>query len=243
MVDAVPGLRLGISGAYASGDLKNHDGRTSVDMDTVGFGVYASYILPNNVFFDLNTAYATTSNDYTTNLVTGGKKTGSFDINTWQIGLRGGVVFKGDNYQIVPSVGVRYVWLRQDSFTDKLDAEARAAKYPAVSYAARTDQQVDIPVQVKFNTLVKAGSATLTPELRLGYTFAAKKPDNEMTASFSGVDEYQITGTRSRGNSFQAGVGLKINTGGAVDAFINYDLDISQGYRSHNASLVIGFVF
>jgi hypothetical protein len=78
----------------------------------------------------------------------------------------------------------------------------------------------------------------------LGYNFAVKKLDNAMDYSIVGYDEKsEATGTRSRGNSFQAGVGLKINTGGIVDAFVNYDLDVAQGYRSHNASLGLGFEF
>jgi outer membrane autotransporter protein len=241
--DGVEGLRVGLSGAYGSGQLENNDGRTTVDMDTIGIGVYASYIMPNNVFFDANVAYANTSNDYNTNLIVGGEKSGSFTINSWQFGLRGGVVIKGDNYQIVPSVGVRYLWLEQGSFADTLDAAARASSQ-GNDYKSRTDYQVDIPVQVKFNSKVIAGSAVLTPEFRLGYNFAVKKPDNAMDVTIIGSPRtYKIHGTRARGNSFQAGAGLKVNTGGIVDFFINYDLDVSDGYYSHNASLGLGFEF
>jgi outer membrane autotransporter protein len=242
-VGAVPGLRFGISGAYANGRLKNNDQRTSVDMSTLGIGVYGSYLLPNNAFFDANVAYASTRNEYTTNLIAGGVKTGTFHVNSWMFGVRGGYVFKGDSYQIIPSIGVKYVFLRQGAFADTLDAVAQGNTL-ANAYRSRTDHQVDIPVQIKFNTTVHAGSATLTPELRLGYNFAVDKLDNAMRVGFVGSPQtFEITGTRSRGNSFQAGVGLKVNTGGVVDAFVNYDLDASKDYISHSASLGLGFEF
>jgi outer membrane autotransporter protein len=242
-VAAVPGLRFGISGAYASGRLKNNDNRTTVDLSTVGIGIYGSYLLPNNVFFDANVAYANTKNEYTTDLIVGGVKTGSFNVNSWMFGIRGGYVYKGNNFQIIPSVGVKYVFLRQGSFADTLDAAAQANSV-ANAYRSRTDHQFDIPIQVKFNTTVQAGSATITPELRLGYNFAVDKLDNAMKVGFVGSAEtYEITGTRSRGNSFQAGLGLKVNTGGVLDAFVNYDLDTSKDYLSHSASIGLGFEF
>jgi outer membrane autotransporter protein len=241
--EGLAGLRLGISAAYSGGKIKNNDGRTSVDLSTIGVGVYGSYILPNGVFFDASVGYANTYNDYATNLIVGGRKTGSFDINSWQFSLRGGVVFHGDNWQIIPSVGVKYVYLRQGAFADTLDAVATGTTL-ANDYRSRIDRQVDIPIQIKFNTTVKAGSATLTPELRLGYTFAVRKLDNAMEVGFVGAPgTAKIVGTRARGDSLQAGVSLKINTGGVVDFFVNYDLDASNGYHSHNASLGMGFEF
>ncbi|MDR2300926.1 MAG: autotransporter domain-containing protein [Deltaproteobacteria bacterium] len=243
-IEGAPGLRLGISASIANGEIKTNDGRTTVNIDTVGIGVYASYTLPNNVFFDANVAYATSDSDYDTSLIVGGKKSGSIDIDSWQFGLRGGVVIKGDGYQIIPSVGIKYTSMRQGAFRDTLDAAAVAAQATANTYHSRVDHQIDIPIQIKFNTTVQSGSVTLTPELRLGYNFAVQKPDNTMEVGFVGFGEtYKIHGTRPRGNSFQAGVGLKINTGRVADIFVNYDLDVSSGYSSHTASVGLGFEF
>jgi outer membrane autotransporter protein len=239
----VPGLRVGVSGAFFNGRIKNNDRRTTVDLSTVGFGVYGSYILPNNVFFDANVGYANTKNDYSSNQILGGVKSGSFQINSWQFGVRGGYVYKGDNFQIIPSLGLKYVFLRQGSFADTLDAAAQGIT-AANAYRARNDSQFDIPLQVKLNTTFESGSAIITPELRLGYNFAVQKLDNAMEVGFVGSNEtVKIVGTRSRGNSFQAGVGVKVNSGGIVDGFLNYDIDASHSYFSSNASIGVGFEF
>ncbi|MDR1050199.1 MAG: autotransporter outer membrane beta-barrel domain-containing protein, partial [Deltaproteobacteria bacterium] len=241
-----PGLRFGISASWASGDLDNNDNLTTVDLDTAGVGVYGSYSLPNGVFFDANVSYATTDSDYTVNAVGGGVVKGSYDVNSWQFGARGGAVVKVDNFQIIPSVGVRVLSLEQKGWTETLDAAALAN--PSVPgphvYGKTSDHQVDIPLQVKFNATVAAGSATVTPELRLGYTFTVKKPDNVLNVGFVGAPQtWRIQGVKPRSGSFQIGAGVKVNTGGLVDIFANYDLDASSGYKAHNASLGIGFEF
>jgi outer membrane autotransporter protein len=242
-IAAVPGLRIGFSAAFSSGTMDHNDSLTSIDLDTYGLGVYGSYILPNRiVFLDANVAYAHTEADYTTNLVGGGSKNGSFDIDSWQFGLRGGAILRAGKFQFIPSVGVRFVSLSQGAFIDSLSDSATYSV--PLRYSKRTEHQVDIPVQVKINTTVEAGPATFTPELRLGYTFAAKKGENFTEVGFVGSNQtYRMVGARNRNGSGQFGLGLKVDTGGVVDCFVNYDLDFAEGYHSHNASLGIGFEF
>ncbi|MDR0622709.1 MAG: autotransporter domain-containing protein [Deltaproteobacteria bacterium] len=239
----LPGLRLGISGAYAAGQIGNYDGRTVVDLTTVGVGAYGSYLLSNNVFFDVGVAYAKTENAYTTNLIVGGQERGGFNVHSWQYALRSGVIVKGDSWQLIPSAGVKYVHLRQGAFADTLDAAA-AGNTVGNFYRARDDHQVDIPLLVKFNATVQVDSITYTPEFRLGYTFAVKRLDNAMDVGFIGATETaKILGTRSRGHSFQGGVGLKLNTGSGLDIFANYDVDAAKGFYSHNLSAGLGVEF
>ncbi|MDR1109283.1 MAG: autotransporter outer membrane beta-barrel domain-containing protein [Deltaproteobacteria bacterium] len=243
-VAAVPGLRVGLSAAWAAGDLDNNDGLTKADLDTAGLGVYGSYMLRNGVFFDANVAYAHSRSDYTTDLVTGGTKEGSFDIDSWQFGVRGGAVIHAGTFQIIPSVGVRYITLSQGGWDETLSAAAAANGTPRNRFAKNTDHQVDIPLQVKLNTTFQTGTATVTPELRLGWTLAAKRPDNDLNVGFVGSSRTaRIVGVRPGSSSFQAGAGLKVNTGGLLDVFLNYDLDAARGFHSHNGSVGLGFEF
>jgi hypothetical protein len=81
-------------------------------------------------------------------------------------------------------------------------------------------------------------------EYRLDYNFAIRKLNDAMDVGFDGSPgTTESLWTRSRGNSVQGDVGVKVNTGGIMDAFINYDLDASRGYHSHNGSLGLGFEF
>ncbi|MDR0356674.1 MAG: autotransporter domain-containing protein [Deltaproteobacteria bacterium] len=241
-IDAVPGLLLGVSAAVSTGDLDDNNGLTSVDVDTAGVGVYGSYTLPNGVFFDANAGYAWAKNDVATNLILGGQATGSFDVNSWQFGLRGGAILRYDNFQFIPSVGVRYLTLEQEAWSESVTGNS--GNFAPHRFNKISDHQVDIPVQLKVNTSIQSGAATITPELRLGWTYAAKKPDHFAEASFAGVaNSRRIGGIEARSHTFQAGTGVKVNTGGLLDVFVNYDLDAGSGYKNHNISAGLGFVF
>jgi outer membrane autotransporter protein len=242
--DGLPGLLLGVSAAFSNGELSNNNGLSETDIDTYGFGVYGSYILPNGLFFDANVGFNSANNDYTERLVIGGTKSGAFDVNSWQLGARFGYVHKINNFQLIPSLGIRYFTLRQKRWVESLDAAAIAAGAEALWYAETTDNQFDIPLQLKINGTFEAGSAVVTPELRLGYTVVAKKTDNVANVGFVGNNTtYELSGLKPQRNTFQVGAGVKINTASVVDIFVNYDLDIGNGYKNHNASLGVGFDF
>jgi outer membrane autotransporter protein len=173
-----------------------------------------------------------------------GSKSGSFDIDSWQLGLRAGAILQAGSFQLIPSVGVRYTHFKQDGWSETLSAAAIANNIPANLFGARTDNQVDIPVQLKINTTIEAGSSVITPELRLGATFTPKKPDNALTVGFVGSNlRTEINGVRPRSTTFNAGVGLKISTPSMFDAYVNYDLDAASGFTSHNVSVGIGIDF
>jgi outer membrane autotransporter protein len=243
-VYAVPGLRLGISGNISRGDWDNDDGRTEADVDSVGLGVYGSYAFQNGFFVDASLAWNRSDFDVTTRLVTGGTAKGSFDVDTWQVGARAGGVLKSGGFQFIPSVGVRFISFKQDGYVESLDAAAVASGATAHVYGSKRDSKVDIPVQLKINTSIEAGSATITPELRLGATFTAKRPDNDLSVGFVGSGlRARIVGVRAPSTTFQAGAGVKINTGGPLDVFVNYDLDAGRGFTSHNASIGLGVEF
>jgi outer membrane autotransporter protein len=242
--EGVPGLRLGVSTAFSNGTMDNKDGLTEVDVDTYSIGLYGSYNLPGGLFFDGNVAYGRAKNEYATRQLVGAPVvSGEFDVDSWQFGARVGYVVKTGSWQFIPSVGLRYLKLKQDSWAERPTDVARRW------FAEKTDSELDVPLQVKISTTFEAGSAVITPEFRLGYAIVADKPDNLMNVghiNHNNVYEpgtYPVLGIRSRRNTFQAGAGVKVNTGGALDFFVNYDLDAASGYKSHNASIGLGFEF
>jgi uncharacterized protein with beta-barrel porin domain len=243
-IDAVPGLRLGISAAFSKGDIDNNDGLTNVDVETSSVGIYGSYTLSNNVFFDATVAYGNAQNDYDTRLLIGGKKHGAFDVDTWQFGLRGGAVIQTGGFQFVPSAGVRVYTFKQDDWQESLSGAA-VGRTRANRFSSSSETQVDIPIQLKINTSLQAGSATITPEVRLGYTFVAKRPEYGLRVGFVGDNSLSVPihGVKSSRNTFQAGAGVKINTGSVVDAYVNYDFQGASHFKSHNVSVGLGFEF
>jgi outer membrane autotransporter protein len=242
LVQAVPGLRLGLSASFATGNLESKNRLSKIDVDTVSFGLYGSYVFQNAVFIDATTSYGSASNDSEVAVPGGGVKKGDFDINTWLIGARVGRIFSFDNVNITPTLGLRYLSFSQDGFTETM----RGAGFGIPNwFAKKSDQILEVPLQVKISGVLNAGSTEIVPELRLGWTLMAKKPDNELNMGFRGINDHSTTvyGTKPKTNSFQVGAGLKINFTENVDFYVNYDLDLSKGYRNHMASGGLGFNF
>ncbi|MDR1870935.1 MAG: autotransporter outer membrane beta-barrel domain-containing protein, partial [Deltaproteobacteria bacterium] len=121
-VEALPGLRLGVSTSFSFGKIESKNNWGEVDVDTVGLGLYGSYLFDNGFFIDANFAYAHSENDSTINLLGGGRKTGNFDVDTWQLGARAGMIFDLGTVKLTPTVGLRYLKLKQDGFTERQSA-------------------------------------------------------------------------------------------------------------------------
>ncbi|MDR1083727.1 MAG: autotransporter domain-containing protein [Deltaproteobacteria bacterium] len=237
--DGVPGLVLGASMAFSFGEIKvNHD-MGKIDTDTFSLGIYGSYKFDNGLFLDGTVAYSTADNDSTVNVPVLGRKSGSFDIDSWQFGIRGGWILQAGNFEITPSIGVRYLHMKQDGWREHSNVN-RVLNY----FDGYNDDLVDIPLQVKINTTIDAGDAKITPELRLGWTYTAKELDNKVNVGFVGYrGTMPIWGITPPRSTFQVGAGLKVKINDTVDVFANYDLDVASDYYDHKASLGIGFEF
>ncbi|MDR0549263.1 MAG: autotransporter domain-containing protein [Deltaproteobacteria bacterium] len=236
--DGVPGLVLGISTAFSFGEVENNYNFGKIDTDTASIGVYGSYKLDSGLFFDATLAYGHSENDSSINVPLYGRKSGSFDIDTWQFGVRSGWVLKAGSFDITPSIGLRYLHLKQDDWAEKGTAPIRNF------FKSRNDDLVDIPVQVKFSTTIESATVKVTPELRLGWTYAAEELDNKVEMGFVGYrGTTPIWGIKQERSSFQVGAGVKIAVSDTLDVFANYDVDLSKDYYNHQASVGIGFEF
>jgi outer membrane autotransporter protein len=148
--------------------------------------------------------------------------------------------FEAGNFEITPSLGVRYLWFRQEAFTE----EVLNSYYPRNFYGKVSDHLVEIPFELKIKTTLGSGDLKVTPELRLGYTYAAKRPDNTVMVGFLGNGrQVPIYGVKAPRSTMQAGLGVNIETGGPVDLFVNYDANFAKRFYEHKGSLGIGFQF
>ncbi|MDR1166027.1 MAG: autotransporter domain-containing protein [Deltaproteobacteria bacterium] len=243
VVAAVPGLRLGVSTAFSYGTMDTNDNQTSVDINTAGIGVYASYLTSVGVFVDGTISYARAKNDYDTNFLNVGlRKKGSFDIDSWQFGARVGAVLKANNFQFIPSVGVRYLTFDQEGWTESINNSTLTPL--ANRFEKLSDHQVDIPIQLKINTTIESGAMKFVPELRLGWTIAAKRADDSLRVGFVGSPERaEISGIKPARNTFNAGIGFKLVTGSGADIFLNYDYEGASGFKNHQLGLGVGYEF
>ena len=245
MVDSLPGLTLGLSGAWSNGEVDNKDGFASTDIDTMSLSLYGNYDFGNGLFLDGNFGYGLAKNDATINLVGGGSKTGDYDSKTYQFGLNMGYTFQPDETsRIIPSIGVQFTHLKQDGWQERIVSDPNNTAV-ANRFASSSDNMVEIPIALRINkTFECENGATVTPELRLGWVYAAKQPDAEMNVGFVGSgDTAVIHGVNPARNRFQVGAGVKAQLNDTVDIFANYDFETRKDFNSHSTSVGLGFSF
>lgn len=244
-VESVQGLTLGVSGAWSSGTVKNNDKLTETDVDVFSFGLYSSYEFGNGLFLDGNINYGFVDNDTETKLVLGGRKKGSFDSSTLQMGLTLGYTHNlTPSTKLIPSVGVQYIHAEQDSWREKITADP-SGNAVAHWFGENKNDFVEFPVKLRLNSTFEVGSDVLiTPELRVGGTFVAHKPEARMQVGFVGSgDSVVINGINPGKNRYQIGGGVKVQVTDLVDVFADYDYEGRSGFKSHSASAGLGFSF
>jgi hypothetical protein len=108
----------------------------------------------------------------------------------------------------------------------------------------KTDHVFEIPVLLKLTGAFGTGAVRITPEFRVGWTFVAQRPDNQITVGLVGSGlRTNIYGIKPPRGSLQLGAGAKFELSEMVDFFVNYDLDAARGFINHNAALGLGFNF
>jgi outer membrane autotransporter protein len=210
----------------------------TIDSNTISLGVYGSYKFDSGLFLDGTFAYGHSENDSEVKVRYLGNKKGSFDIDTWQFGVRGGWILQAGSFEITPTLGIRYLHMKQDSWKER-------GRNPLRNYfRGYDDDTLEIPLNVKINTTIESGGIKLTPELRLGWTYAAEELKNKVDVGLVGYSgTTPLWGIKPDRSTFQVGAGLKVKINESLDIFANYDLDLSSNYRNHQASLGLGFEF
>lgn len=239
--DSILGLVAGVSTAFSFGTTDLNDGRTTVDVNTAGFGLYASYTTDSGSFADASFNYSVGKHESKVNLITGGNKKAEFDVKVIQVGARVGTThITESNWTLIPTVGVRYARYIQEEYEESVSG----SPVPGNSYGRISDVYVEFPLELRIQNQIQAGDLIATPELRVGWTYIAKEPDNKVSVGFAGHPlRTDLYGTKSENNYFTAGLGLKVDTLGALDFFANYDINASKNYTGHHLSAGLGYQF
>jgi outer membrane autotransporter protein len=170
------------------------------------------------------------------------RKTGSFDVISWQIGARIGAILTIDDFQFIPSIGVRFITYDQDGWSETINNNNY--QLLANRFESRTAHQFDIPVLLKFNTSIDIGSIAIVPELRLGWTYSPRVADDGLRVGFVGSSQNAVIhGIKPSKLSYEAGLGVKLITSSSVDIYFNYDFEGSSTFKNHQFSLGFGYEF
>jgi subtilase-type serine protease len=246
-VEAVPGLSVGLSGAWSKGKLKNNDGLSNTDINTGSFGLYSSYLFKNGFFIDALFSYGQSNNDTSTTQIIGNAiKEASYDTKSYLLGLNFGYDIPiTDNIKLTPSAGVNYLSVHQDGWIESIVYDPLNLSLPPRFVSSSKNDIVEIPLNLKLSgNFTSDGGIDLNFGVRAGVVIEAEKPNNSLNTGFVGSSRSAvITGVSYGRSRFKGGASLGLQLSESVDVFFDYDIEARKQYTSHNATLGFGFSF
>ncbi len=146
--------------------------------------------------------------------------TASPKSDAFSVGVRAEKSIKAGAGKFVPYVGVRYMRLSTNNYTNSI----------GMNYDADDLNLWLLPVGVKYSTDVKSGSWTIRPVAEVGYVWNMGDRDATQTASFGGVSDrfgYDVTDTgyylgrlaiEAQKDNMTYGIGYEYQKGDSVKA-------------------------
>lgn len=236
-------IRLGATFNVGAGDADStgNFNKTENDFDFVGIGLYAGWAM-NNFGLSADLGYTWSNNDVTQNLPSTMRMAqlkSDVDSSALTLGLRGEYKYNvGNNFNIMPHLGLRYTHLSTDSYNVKSAGNT-------VFHAGSENMDVfSIPVGVAFSKDFNTSNGWLVkPQIDLGATFNVGDVDAMSHVSIPGVNASADLKSRVMDRTtFDASLGLSTEKG-SVSFGLAYDFRVGSDTTSHGVNAMLRYKF
>lgn len=235
---ATLGVMVGnINGNVKFKDVKSGDKNKSTSWL---FGAYGGYEFANNFFVQGNAAVAQTnvkSKERRVSLNGYDTATGKYDIMGYVAEVRGGYNYRFEASTITPTVGLRYNYFGDTSYTETGNNTAN------LKAATKSASSLSGVAGVKLGTTVDVNGSAITPEVHMNVDYALSKSAPKATYSLDGSSmniNYKGAKPARFGYNFGASVMTKNDN---VEYGVGYDANIADKYLGHQGSLKVRMAF
>lgn len=224
-----PFLKAGIGYAYGRTDIDGFRRQTDVYTNT---GLLYGEYKPSNWF--VNGIFSYGWSDYKE------KKSiadylvrAKYDVNTLGMQVMTGYEFWAPyGVKFVPELGMRYLYLDQDDYTDSLGIRitGRTSDVLTAVFGAKISQ----PWVVGYRTII-------TPELRIATTYDMKRPDADSVVSLPNGQSYEVSGRPMKRLGVEIGAGVTAEVSDKTDVSANYEGHFRDHYQDHTGLLSVKY--
>ena len=216
-------VKVGIGYAFTDTDISTDRSETGVDTHT-GF-VYGEY-KPENLYVNGTLSYGHSKYDETTKL-TG--LNSEYSADTFAGQLMTGYTFGN----LTPETGLRYVSVRQKSYTDALGARMADKTLDTWTWVGG----------VKASKSFLVGKTTVTPDAKIMATYDFARDGQSRTVTLANGSAYVAEGDNMKRFGLEAGVGLSVNVGDKTDIELSYEGKFKEHYTDHTGLINIKYHF
>lgn len=222
--------KLGIGYAYTTSDIDGFMRTTDVDTHTaIAYGEYK----PSDWYVNAIATYGWSDYSEDKN-VAGMPVKADYDVNS--IGLQAMTGYDLDlcGTTLTPEAGLRYVNIRQDSYTDTAGQRVSENTSDILTGV--------IGAKVKKNFALENGM-NLRPEARLAMTYDMFNDANNSVVTLANGAAYTVNGEALDRLGFEAGVGLTADVNDNVELSLGYEGRFRDNYEDHTGLINAKYKF
>ena len=222
--------KVGLGYAYTNTDIDGF--MRSTDVDTHTAFVYGEY-KPSNWYVNSIVSYGWSDYDESKN-VAGINVKSDYDVETFGLQTMTGYDMQFKHFGLTPEVGLRYVHISQDGYTDSADQKVSGNDSDILTGV--------IGAKVSKTWTLENGM-NIKPEARIAATYDLTNDDTNSVVTLANGSAYMVEGDALDrfGMEFGAGVTAEVNNN--VDFSLGYEGKFREDYQDHTGLVNLKYKF
>lgn len=156
-----------------------------------------------------------------------------YDADTISLQAVTGYEYLLDSYQVTPTIGLRYVNIDQDGYTDGIGTHVDSENMDILTAMAG----------VKLSTDYNIDQVTLTPEIRAALTYDLMRDSSNSVVSLANGSAYAVENTNLKRFGYEIGAGLTAAIDDNIEISAAYEGKFRKDYQDHTGLLSAKYHF
>ncbi len=212
-------LKVGVAYALAKTDVDSYSRDTQIK--THSAMLYGEY-KPSNWFVNGILSYS--MSDYEEDkTVAGVNAEADYEANNISIQAVTGYEYVVNNYYVTPTIGLRYMNIDRDGYTDALGTNVDSNRMDILTAM----------LGVKFETDYTVNDWTFTPEVRAAVTYDLIHDDDNALITLANGAAYSVDTDNLKRFGYELGAGVKTYVNDEWELGIGYEGKFRQDYQDH----------
>ena len=222
-------VKVGIAYALAKTDVDSYSRDTQIK--THSAMLYGEY-KPSNWFVNGILSYS--MSDYEEDkTVAGVNAEADYDANNISIQAVTGYEYVVNNYYVTPTIGLRYMNIDRDGYTDALGTNVDSNRMDILTAM----------LGVKFETDYTVNDWTFTPEVRAAVTYDLIHDDDNALVTLANGAAYSVDTDNLKRFGYELGAGVKTYVNDEWELGIGYEGKFRQDYQDHTGLISAKYHF
>ena len=213
-------FKLGVGYAYTYSSIRPTGVRTEVDSHTPF--IYGEF-KPNQWYVNAILSYTMGKYDESKRVLNT-KVKGKYDVDALGLQVMAGYQVPLNNITVTPEAGIRYMNVRQDSYTDSIGNTTKSKSTDTFTGVAG----------VKFSKNITAGAYDyITPEFKLALTYDLARPSNSYSMKMANNTIVNTKADRMERFGIETALGATANINDKVEIYVGYEGAFRKDYQNH----------